>query len=292
MFLNLNIVLQSVLAFLLSYASFVSIYVSLIKRKDLSLLTGFYILTLFSFAVFSIYQLFFFKQSPQKNLKPKKWHKNKKALALAFLCFFSFFAGFFNIKTQYSRGMFFDSANQFSRSLSQNPINRSAKEQQPPLDYYFSAFSAYMFGFSKFAVRFHAIFSYLLLACIISLIFYFFSSSLWISLIGSSLFLINHLIRLLSLYGRPLSLGLLTGSLFLFFYLSYCDKDRLKYKVSFFSVCSSQYLFIMSVGLQPVILALSLFLSAVLVLFKSKRNIFLSLFFLFKINKNINKHYQ
>ena len=182
---KVNTVLHFALVFLLSYASCVSIYVSFIKRKDFDLLTVFYVVTLFAFSILSIYKLTsLIKRSLSDNLSSRQIQSkqlyNKKALLLIFLCFFSFITGFFNIQTQYDRGLFFDEANQFSRAFYQGP-DKSYKDQQPPLDYYFSAFSAYIFGFNKSAVRSHAIFFYLFLACIISLIFYSLSSSFWIS---------------------------------------------------------------------------------------------------------------
>ena len=276
----IHITLQTILSFLLSYASFVFVYISFIKRQDFHLLNLFYFLTLVAFTGASIYKLFFsLKKSFQKNNKIKSFIKDKKFFFLLALCLLSLIINFFNVKTQYDKGMFFDEATQLTFSFNKDPIKISYKQQQPPLDYYFSAFSGNLFGFNKFAVRFHATFFYLLLSFIISLIFYFFTSSLWISFIGSSLFLSNHLIKFFSIYGRPLSLSLLTGFLFLFFYLSYSMKDKLKYKTSFLSLCASQYLFIMSVGLQPVIFTISLFCSSFLFLFKNKKNIFRNLFF-------------
>ncbi|MCZ0933479.1 MAG: hypothetical protein OXJ52_10075 [Oligoflexia bacterium] len=158
-------------------------------------------------------------------------------------------------------------------SFSKDIIDASKRQQQPPLDYYFSAFSHNVFGENKFAVRFHAMFFYLILCFALPLGLYFFCSSLWITVIGFLLFSINHVIRLHSIDARPLCLALLTGFLFLFFYLSYIrdnDKQDLD-KKSLFPVFSSQYLFVVSIGLQPVIFIISLFLSSFwLFLFKQK----------------------
>ena len=76
---------------------------------------------------------------------------------------------------------------------------------------------------------------------------------------------------------RPLSLALLTGFLFVFFYLSYCDK-RCSEKSGFSSIVFSQYLFVMSVGLQPVVLIISFFISSFWLFFYKKKQIFKNLF--------------
>ena len=186
--------------------------------------------------------------------------KNRTFWILLIICLISLCIGFFNVWTQYQRGTFFDELTQLIRATKSNIILRAGSQQQPPLDYYFSAFVSELWSQqSKFTLRFHAIFSYLLLSFIIPLGLYRFCSSFIGSIIGSILFLTNHLVYLHAVYARPLSLSLLTGFLFLFFYLSYCDSKSKK--MSLFPVISSQFLFVMSVGLQPVILIVSLFLS-------------------------------
>ena len=194
------------------------------------------------------------------------------------LCLISFCVGFFNVHSQYSRGIGNNSVtHQFSSSVFQNPIEASYRQQQPPLDYYLSAFSQSLFGESKFSIRSHAMWFYLLLSFILPLGLYFFCASFWMTFIGSGLFLANHVIRLHSIEGRPLMLALLTGFLFLFFYLSYCQ-DKQSDKKQAIPVLASQYLFAMSIGLQPVVFIISLFLSSFWLLFDNKKDIFKSLF--------------
>ena len=281
------------LSLLLYYASFVSIYMSFIKNKQYDLLTVFFVLTLCLFSAFSFYRVYgFIKSNLSKSFMSiksiqtmklfikKNFQNNQIALVILTLSLISFFIGFFNIYTQYSRGLENPELAQYFSSLSNNIVDGSKKQQQPPLDYYFTAFSQSVFGDSKFAVRFHAMSFYLILSFILPLGLYFFCSSIWITIIGSLLFLFNHVIRLHSVDARPLNLALLTGFLFLFFYLSYCKSNsncEIK-KDSIFPILASQYLFVVSIGLQPVIFIVSLFLSSFSLLLVNKKTIFKRLF--------------
>ena len=282
--------LQIFLSLLLYYASFVSIYISFIKNKQYDFLTVFFVLTLFSFSSFSIYRIyqliknnlsgqsFSDKVGQNTNFFIKKVFKQRKSfLPILGLSLISLLIGFFNVYTQYPRGVTVSEMGQFGSSLNQNIVEASINQQQPPLDYYFSSFSHNLFGESKFAVRFHAMFFYLILSFILSFGLYFLCSSVWITSIGSSLFLVNHVIRLHSVEGRPLCLALLTGFLFLFFYLSYCKKNSSD-KQSLFPILASQYLFAISIGLQPIIFIGSLFLSSFWLLCNNKKDAFKKLF--------------
>ena len=205
---------------------------------------------------------------------------NHKAVSLALLCLVSFGVGVFHISSLYHLGTHGDSLWQFSGPVyGENTIQEAYQQQQPPLDYYFSSFSHSLFGANKFALRFHAMLFYLLLCLILPLGLWFFCSSLWISGVGAFLFLFNDVIYSNSINGRPLSVALLTGFLFLFFWLSYCNKREEDQKLSLFPVVSSQYLFVMSIGVQPVIFVVTLFLSSFWLLIKGKKEIFKKLFF-------------
>ena len=288
---SIHFLLRIFLSLLLYYASFVSIYISFIKNKQYDFLTVFFVLTLFSFSSFSIYRIyqliknnlsgqsFSDKVGQNTNFFIKKVFKQRKSfLPILGLSLISLLIGFFNVYTQYPRGIGNNSIlYQFSSSLSQDPMKASISQQQPPLDYYFSSFSHSLFGESKFAVRFHAMFFYLILSFILSFGLYFLCSSVWITSIGSSLFLVNHVIRLHSVEGRPFCLALLTGFLFLFFYLSYCKKNSSD-KQSLFPILASQYLFAISIGLQPIIFIGSLFLSSFWLLCNNKKDAFKKLF--------------
>ena len=292
---------QCLLSLLLCYASFVSLNISFVKNRQFDFLTLFFVSTLVFFSavilieIFKQIQTFSLKKifnefkkiiflnhfnKPNSHYTELKGHKSKQKMwGLLVLCLISLLIGFFNVSTQYPRGVFFDETTQFGKShVKKNTIEASYRQQQPPLDYYFSAFSGQIFGKSKWAVRFHAMLFYLILSLILPLGLYFFCSSLWITAMGTALFLINHTVWLLAVYARPLCLALLTGFLFLFFYLSYCKK-RPADKHSLFPILASQYLFVMSIGLQPVIFIVALFISSFWLLIDNKKETFKKLFF-------------
>lgn len=263
------------LTLLLGYAFFVSAYISFFKNQQHDSLTWFLVLTLLLLFIISTKQTHSLLKL--NNIK-KSFHSNRKNIIIVFvLCFISLMIGFFNTYTQYSRGCTIAELGQFDTHLSQDLIEASYRQQQPPLDYYFSSFSHSLFGESKFALRFHAMFFYLILSFMIPLGLYFFCHSFWITIIGSILFLMNHVIRLHAVDARPLNLALLTGFLFLFFYLYCCRRNRPEDK-PFLPILTSQYLFVMSAGLQPVIFIISLFLSSFWLLLENKKQVFKSLF--------------
>lgn len=283
---------QCFLSLLLCYASIVSVYLSFLKNRYFDSLTIFFVLTLVSFAVFSLWQMYRTVKNKKQLLKRSVLNSlferlflrrfsgtdKKKLLFLFAICFLNFSAGFFSVYTQYSRGIHVSEQGQFF--LSQEDTMRSSyNQQQPPLDYYFSYFSSELWGINKFSVRFHAMVFYLVLSLILPLMLWFFCSSFWAVALGSFLFSLNHAIRLHSMDGRPLSLALLTGFLFLFFYMSYCRNSESKEQQSlFFSVLSSQYLFVISIGLQPVVFIVTLFLSSFWLLLENRKVIFKKLF--------------
>ena len=280
--------MERVLTGLLYYASLVAVYMSFIQNKHFDLLSCFFVLTLLVLTGFAIKSW----SESTKNIPFKKILKNKKILGLLMLSLISVSVGFFNISTQYSRGTISAETHQFNMNQSKNIISSSIEQQQPPLDYYFSAFSRNILGETKLALRGHAMLFYLILSLILPLILYFFCSSLWITAVGSLLFSVNHVIRLHAVDARPHCLALLTGFLFLFFYLSFItsknnnnknpitnkSEDEFFNTQSFFPILASQYLFAMSIGLQPVIFIISLFLSSFILLVSKQKKIFLTLF--------------
>ena len=163
-------------------------------------------------------------------------------------------------------------AGQIASSSANDIIQVSYHQQQPPLSYYFSSFSDQLWKNKKFAMRFHAMSFHLLLSFILPLALYSFFPTLRITLFGSLFFFLNHTIRLHAVDGRPLNLALLTGLLFVFFYLSSFNK-----RPKFLILTASQYLFVVSIGLQPVILVFSLFLSSFMKLFSGQKKIFKTL---------------
>ena len=201
-------------------------------------------------------------------------------MVLFMLSLISVSIGFFNVSTQYSRGTVSSETHQFHIDQPTSIITSSIKQQQTPLDYYFSAFSRNILEESKFALRSHAMFFYLILCFILPFGLYSFCSSFWITVVGTLLFSINHIIRLHSVSARPLCLALLTGFLFLFFYLSFIknNKDTKLNINNLFPVLASQYLFAIAIGLQPVIFIISLFLSSFCLLLYKQKNLFKVLF--------------
>ena len=196
----INFLFQCFLSLFLCYASFVSVYISFIKNRNFDFLTLFFVLSLVLFAVFSIYGIY---KLDKKDLSVKQVFKHSKTFPfILILCLVSLLVGFFNVYTQYSRGMFFDELSQFLLSINGSSIIEAAYiQQQPPLDYYFSTFSSELWEQqSKVSIRFHAMFFHLLLSFMLPLGIYRFSSSFLITLAGTFLFQINHIIRLHSVY--------------------------------------------------------------------------------------------
>ena len=279
---------QCFLSLLLCYSSAISIYLSFIKNRHFDFFTVFFTLTLVFLCLFSLWQNYqvFRKPTTKQNSKArhgvlsmKKIKKNKKQLALIILCLINLSVGFFSVYTQYPRTPAMPEIYQsFSLFHSNNAMRDSYRQQQPPLDYYFSFFSNELWGKGKFAMRFHAMMFYLILSLILPLMLWFFCSCYWSVALGSVLFSVNHVIRLHAVNGRPVSLTLLTGFLFLFFYMAYCKNNQPKKRNLFFPMLATQYLFIMSIGLQPVIFIISLFISSFYLLIKNKKRIFQKLF--------------
>ena len=266
---------QVFLSALLFYSSFVSVYINLTK-KQFDFLSLFFSFSLCSLCLLLFYHVY---QNIKQELSKKdttKINKNITPLPSYFLavCFISLLIGFFNVHSQYPRDLTQPESYQFRDSNQFNTINTSYIQQQPPLDYYFSALSGQLFHASKFSVRFHTMLFYLLLCLILPLGLYYYSSLL-VSSLGSLLFLINHITKLHAVDARPLNLALLTGFFFLFFYINFFHS---KQKQSLTPIICSQYLFILSIGLQPVIFVITLFLSSFLPLFYSKKEIFKKLF--------------
>ena len=282
----ISIFMQGVVTTLLYYATLVAVYMSFIHNKQWDLLSCFFLLTLFVLSGLATKNWI----ENIKNIPFKKILKNKKILGLFMLSLISLFIGFFNVSTQYSRGIENPEMGQFDMSNSKDIISASIRQQQTPLDYYFSAFSRNILGENKLAVRGHAMFFYLILSLILPLMLYFFCSSFWITIVGFLLFSTNHVIRLHSVDARPLCLALLTGFLFLFFYLSFItyknnnnkkimiNKNEFFNTKSFFPLLASQYLFAISIGLQPVTFIISLFFSSFTLLAFKQKKIFLMLF--------------
>ena len=263
---------QIFLSVLLFYASFVSIYINF-SKKQFDFLSLFFSLSLCALCFLLFYHIYkSIKRSAFKKELTKKL--NKKSLWLLSLCFLSLLIGFFNVQSQYPRGLHIAESGQFGMAYHNITIEGASTQQQPPLDYYFSAFSSQLFHTSKFSARFHTMLFYLLICLILPLGLYYYSSFL-ISALGSLLFLINHVIRLHAVDGRPLNLALLTGFLFLFFYINFFNS---KQKQPLIPILCSQYLFTLSIGLQPIVFSMTLFLSSFWLFLYSQKEIFKKLF--------------
>ena len=262
------LILKIFLSILLFYSSFVSVFINLVK-KQFDCLSLFFSFSLCSLCLLLFYHLYQnIKNKLEKKETAKINNKNTPPPYFLALCFISLWIGFFNVSSQYYRGFQPDESSQFRKSLQKDTIISSYRQQQPPLDYYFSAFSGQLFQAGKFAVRFHTIYFYLLLCLLLPLGLYYYSSLLP-AVLGGSLFLTNHVARLHAVDARPLNLALLTGFLFLFFYIQFFQS---KQKQSLIPILSSQYLFTLSIGLQPVILIITLFISSSLFFFSQKES--------------------
>ena len=263
--LFISIIFKIFLSILLFYSSLVSIYINF-TNKQFDFLSLFFSFSLCFLCLLLLYHIY----RKAKILLEKKETINIKSPPPYFLALIliSLLIGFFNVYSQYPRGLHIAEIAQFMES--KNVMGHSYRQQQPPLDYYFSAFAKKVLDQSKFALRFHTMLFYLLLCLILPFGLYYYSSFL-ISILGSLLFLINHTTRLHSVDGRPLNLALLTGFLFLFFYINFIES---KEKQSLIPIICSQYLFIISIGLQPVIFTISLFFSSFFTLYLLSKEVF------------------
>ena len=136
--------------------------------------------------------------------------------------------------------------------------NQAAREQQPPLDYFFSAFSSKIFGPTPFAVRFHTKLFYWLNWTIVPLLLiglgFHWLGAIFYSLIGLS----NPFLEYFSLEARPLSLACFLFSLHLLNLLEIYKKKHISQK-DFWLICLSTFLFINSISFQTGIYLLLFF---------------------------------
>lgn len=248
---------------ILLYSSFVSAYISFFRYRHFDFLTLLFVFSLILLTLLTSYQTYRFLKKLDITVKNKFRLNKKNIVGLISIIILTVGTAYFHVHSQYPRGLHAAEFGQYSQAIkSSDVIDGAWREQQVPLDYYFSAFSHTVFGKGKFSIRFHAMSFYLILSFLLPLGLWFLSSSIWITLMSSLLFLSNHTVTLHSVDGRPLSLVLLTGFLFLFFYLLILHKERESrnlLSIEFLSIVSSQYLFVMSIGLQPVVLIISLF---------------------------------
>lgn len=151
----------------------------------------------------------------------------------------------------------------------------AAIEQQPPLDYYLSSFSHLVFGASPFAVRFHAMMYSILSIALTPIICFHFCRKKLLSLISGVLLLSSTFFRFYSVEARPLLGAIFFGLLFFFFYWDYLFKDRKR--IFLIPVVTSQVLFSLSIGFQPIVMIISCFFGS-LVLLREKRQVVIDLF--------------
>ncbi len=185
-----------------------------------------------------------------------------------------------------------DEYSQYRRSLSRDLYQSAFAESQPPLDYLFTFLSVQLFGAKAFALKVGP-----LLWGYLSLFALFFMGqtlkvSKKINLLMTTLYLGHPLIIGYHLEGRPYSLALFLGFLCFNAHLSFK-----KNKTSPLHLLSANILFLLSIGLQPVVFIISTFLSFVLILPHKKRTYTLVNFFslllviplyLWLISKNSN----
>lgn len=132
-----------------------------------------------------------------------------------------------------------------------DPALGAAAEQQPPSSYILTKFLSFFFGISKTIARLTGFIP-------LTLALYFFllfglrvSSSIPFALLLTSFFITDPDIRYLSLEGRPVGLGLCSLAATT---LAFSEFFKRPSSGSLFYIFATSYIFLTSVGMQPVIL--------------------------------------
>ncbi len=149
-----------------------------------------------------------------------------------------------------------DEISQYFTSLIFGPIKAGIIQQQPPLDYFFSAFHGTFFKKSQFLIRLHPM---VLSTFFFILLFYFLCRRgvQWIaSLFYTIAFCTNPIVLSFSVGARPISLALVAGLIFID-HLTQPALDNLK------AITGKTFLLLSSIGFQaPVFVAIFFFINA------------------------------
>jgi len=200
----------------------------------------------------------------------KKILNNKLLLALLLLVLF-LLAFAVRFKDVSSRSVWMDEAYQaqhaslgiFGREL----MVKAATQEQPPLDYCLQWVGISLFGFSEIGIRIHAVLMGAF-ACVLFFVFLLRHYGIQSSLLGYVLFTFNPWLIRYSTEGRPYSAGVFFAVLFIFIFHEYVKKRNLK---TFLLFCLAQFLFLVSVGFQSILLIFLFALISVFLVFLFER---------------------
>lgn len=188
------------------------------------------------------------------------------------LLFFLVFIGLFIIRfiNINKVSLWLDEDGQFRSAFRVYPLYGSAGEQQPPLDYQFTAVAVWFLGFSAWAQRLHAaLFSALSGALLFEWCRRILKSS-WSALVLTIFYAFQFVVVQYGYEARPISLALFLEVLFL--HRIYCvlqpEADDF-YQSKTWSLTAVSFLYLCSVGMQPpVIVICTLFYLGLVWLFK------------------------
>ena len=142
-----------------------------------------------------------------------------------------------------------------------NVIVGSARQQQPPGGYILSAFIGNMLGFEKIAIKLTG-FIPMLVSLYVFQVLFIGKRNFWLySLLITTFFIIDFDVRYLSLEGRPVANGVMSLSFCALAIKVFLQEDS-KNNLMVFAFCN--YLFLTSLGLQPVFLLFSFGVSLLL----------------------------
>ena len=169
-------------------------------------------------------------------------------------------AGYILYNSSLGRDIWLDEYTQFIQDPGNNGISTyAAIQQQPPLDYFFSAFARFTLGFDPLAVKIHNIIFFILTILSSLYISFIQSKKIHLAVIYPLSLMTSSLVCFYSYEARPMMLSLFTGTLFIFTYFQYLHLKN----ISLFYILITQTLFLFSIGLQPVILIISCFMGAI-----------------------------
>jgi hypothetical protein len=183
---------------------------------------------------------------------------NRRAWIIGAAVFFvTFGVRFFHLD---ARSIWMDEdaqASAASKGIDASLPGRSAKQQQPPLDYVFESIGLRIFGWNEYGARMHAA----VLGAGAASAFYFLLTTTAphpsVAVIGTILFILDpHLVRY-SQEGRPISCGVFFSVLWLIAMFRVIQSNRaLTWKRAFQYAAlsfSASFAFLMSVGFQPLV---------------------------------------
>ncbi|MCY4643734.1 MAG: glycosyltransferase family 39 protein [Bacteriovoracales bacterium] len=158
-------------------------------------------------------------------------------------------------------------------------VKSTALSQQPPLDYFFEAFSLLVLGENEWGARGHAVFFGVAMIIILYLLIKFLTKSYIFACLGGFLAIINPYLIYYSQEGRPNSTASFFTILYLFSISHYLLRPLNKYRLYF--VFSIQTLYLFVIGMQPPVIICLIGLLTFLFFYKKsevKEKLYLLLF--------------